>query len=539
MRCRFAALLSLAVLAIVPFLGGSSGGFIGDDVPIIELHRGLRAGSDPIRLFAETYWRDFGGGGLYRPLTIASFALDRAVWGADAKGAPSPFGVHRTNLLLNAVATLLVFAVLQRRLVGMTGSWLGAALFATHPVHTEAVVHLVGRADLLMAIFFLAGFHLHRMPGWKARLAAVLCYFAALLSKEMGISLPAVLLAEAWLSRPPGSARAFLSRQLRALAPYLGVLAVFLVIRGMVLGASLVPPRSWVMSVPGRFLAFEEPEPLEVGLTMMHAFGEDLLLLVAPMWLSADYSGFPHSTTLRLPVLASALGWALVLTLVSWSWRRGERQPAIWTAFFALTMLPVSNLIVMTGIIMAERVLYLPSVAACGMAAWGASRLWRRRSLWVLPFAGWLVFFSVTSALRSPVWSDPRRLYEETVLNGRYRGHVALSGLVGVYQEELRARPDPELHERALGYAREAVEGFSSADNVMRYSELLMQSGQLEESLRVWRMLLRRRPDHPRYRRVVRRHLEALLARARHAEDEEAAQHWQQQLEEMGPAPGR
>lgn len=531
MHWRIAASVSLAVLAILPFLGGAGGGFIGDDVPIIKLHSGLREGGNAFGAFAETYWRDYGAGGLYRPLTVSSFALDRVVWGAGPSGAPSPEGIHRTNLILNAIAVLLVFAVLRRRLPDLPSVWIGAALFATHPVHTEAVLHLVGRADLLMTIFFLAAFQLHRRPGWKARFGAPACALAAVLSKEMAIVLPAVLLLDAALMRPAGSARAWLSRELRELAPLFGVGVAYLGVRGLVLGASLDPPSGWVLAVPGRMLAFADAGPVEVGLTMLHAFGESLLLLVAPLWLSADYSGFPHSTTLGLPVLVSALAWVGLLAGVAWAWRRGEREPALWTGFFALTMLPVSNLLVTSGVILAERVLYLPSLSVCAIAAWGMSRLRRRHSGWISLFAVWLAAFTVQSSLRSPVWSDSRTLYEETVEHGRHRGHVALNGLVGVYRAELRDHPDPELHAKARAYAREAVEAFDSFDNVANYSTLIIEDGDFEESLRVWRILLRRRPDHALYRRTVRSHLEMLVARARQEADEEATRRWQREFE--------
>jgi hypothetical protein len=278
-------------------------------------------------------------------------------------------------------------------------------------------------------------------------------------------------------------------------------------------------------------LAFVDAGPVEVGLTMLHAFGESLLLLLAPLWLSADYSGFPHSATPGLPVLVSALGWVGVLAGVAWAWRRGEREPARWTGFFALTMLPVSNLLVTSGVVLAERVLYLPSLSACAVAAWGMSRLRQRHSGWIALFAVWLAAFTLQSTLRSPVWSDARTLYEETVEHGRHRGHVALNGLVGVYRAELRARPDPEIHAKARAYAREAVEAFDSFDNVANYSALILEDGDLEESLRVWRVLLRRRPDHALYRRTVRSHLEALVAQARQEADEELARRWKLELE--------
>jgi tetratricopeptide (TPR) repeat protein len=129
------------------------------------------------------------------------------------------------------------------------------------------------------------------------------------------------------------------------------------------------------------------------------------------------------------------------------------------------------------------------------------------------------------------VWSDPLTLYEETVEHGRYRGHVALNGLLGEILEELGRSSDPGLRERALEYASEAVELFPSYDNVANYSRLLLEEGRLEESLRAWEILLRNRPDHSLYRRVVRRHLQELLKRARSDGDEEAALRWAERLE--------
>jgi hypothetical protein len=84
-----------------------------------------------------------------------------------------------------------------------------------------------------------------------------------------------------------------------------------------------------------------------------------------------------------------------------------------------------------------------------------------------------------------------------------------------------------------LVYANEAVELFPSYDNVANYSTLLLHGGQVEESLRAWEILLRNRPDHALYRRVVRRHLQELLTRARRDGDEEAALRWTERLEAL------
>src|SRR5262249_49177419 len=153
--------LALLVLcATLPFLGSLNGDFIEDDVPIIRDRAELAHPEHLPKLFLETYWPREMPGGLYRPLTLASYALDHAVWGGDPSGGPRRLGVHVGNLVLNAVASLLVFAVLRARSGAAGAAFCGAALFAVHPVHVEAVSHMVGRADLLMTVFFLAAFAL-------------------------------------------------------------------------------------------------------------------------------------------------------------------------------------------------------------------------------------------------------------------------------------------------------------------------------------------------------------------------------------------
>ena len=206
--------LALVLLALLPFRAALDGDFIEDDRPIIRDRLELRDVSHVPALFAETYWPREQPGGLYRPLTMASYALDRALWGVDVNGAPSRIGVHATNLLLNAIAALLVLALLRERTASALASWCGAALFAVHPLHVEAVAHMVGRADLLMSALFLGAFLLHSR-GPLARAGAAALYLLACLSKEMAVVLPGILLARAWLERSDATAGALLQQGLR------------------------------------------------------------------------------------------------------------------------------------------------------------------------------------------------------------------------------------------------------------------------------------------------------------------------------------
>ena len=510
--------LSLALLAVIPFLGGIDGGFIEDDIGVIRERPELREGGDLLSVFGQTYWRDVFGG-LYRPLTIFSYGVDRIVWGDDPEGGPPAVrGVHLTNLLLNAAATLLLYAGLSRRLGSTLGAWFGAALFAVHPSHVEAVVHMVGRADLLASVGFLGAWWLHGLGGASRRILAALCYLVSLSSKEIGAALPAVLLVEALLLGPRLPFAGFVRRQLAELWPYAVALGAFLLVRGLVLGDHMEPPRTWVLYGAGSFVAFKDPAAGEVLLTMLHAIGEYLLLLVAPLRLSADYSGFPHHTSLTAPVVVSAACLALLVVAAFAAWRRGARQPLLWLSFFAWALLPVSNLVVVSGIVMAERALYLPSVAFCALFgvlvprfhAGGARRGALPLGLCVLVVA----LAAARTAVRAPVWKDDRTLFEETVAHGRYRGNLALTGICDVYIRDMQADParEAELLHVTLEYARESVAWNENPLNVARLAWLLERQGLLGESLGWYERMRRFQPARPERRDDVARVVEAILA---------------------------
>lgn len=534
-QARRAALtlpLLVLLLAVVPFLPGLSGGFIGDDWSIIQLNPSLKSAARIPHLFAEPYWGSMAQGGLYRPLTIASYAVDRLVWGAGADGAPRAWGVHAGNLLLNAAAALLLFTILRQRWRDSTGAFWAAALFAVHPLHTEAVVHLVGRADVLMTALALLAWWLQACHDARLRRLAPLAFLAALLAKEMAAALPLLLLVDAALRAPAGSRRAALRAALPQFAAWCAALALFLVMRGVVLGHALTPPRAFALYVPGDYLAFEHPRPGEVLLTMTHAFGEYLRLFVWPVNLSSDYSGFPHATTLTAPVLLSAAALAAVAIAVLMAARRGRTEPLFWLAWAALAFAPVSNLLAMTGIVMAERVAYLPSVAVA--AAGGAGAAWlvaRRRALIALPTL--LIMAGATlSWQQSKLWSDSRHLAEETLARARYAGDLTQQALVWELLREDDTKHDPALMQRALPLARAAAAARPNLTNRHYLARVLERLGYTVESLALWQSLLAERPDESLYRRQVLTHLDTLWRAAAAAGDTASARKWA----EMGAA---
>jgi tetratricopeptide (TPR) repeat protein len=378
--------------------------FVGDDTGIVEMNpltKGLRnAGA----IFRTSWWgglRD-DADGLYRPLPVLSFALDHDLWawltcrfGWGGGAVPS----RAVNLALHALCAFLVF-LLARRLLGpdSQGPWWALVLFALHPVHVEAVVGLVGRADLLMTLFGTAALLLHlraRDGSLAAALLAPLLLAASLLSKEAAVAVPFI------------AAALDLGLRGRGRTPWISYAGYALALAGVFAARRAVLGEAW-LGVP--LQAFLPENPLhQASFAARLCTAPDLLLRYArllawPWTLSVDYS-FDQVPVLTSPfALRALLGLALLLAAlvaaaVSFR-RRGFVFPAL--AIVLLALGPVLNVVALTGTMMAERLLYLPSVGFAILAG-AVIAAWWRHSAW--PALAWsfpvlLVFFY---AVRTPV----------------------------------------------------------------------------------------------------------------------------------------
>ncbi|MDJ0975168.1 MAG: hypothetical protein QNJ98_11955 [Planctomycetota bacterium] len=186
--------LALAFVAQAAVL---QGGWLLDDDSVIRADADIARGPAGIpRVFARGTLEGEMERGAYRPLMLASFALEAPLWSTE-DGGFDPFGFHLTNLLLHAVAALLLLSLLLRLLPTRPYVALGAALvFAAHPMNTGTIGSLLGRADLLALVFSLAAARLWVRPGGLgvAELAWIgLFAFLALMAKEVALALPVVL----------------------------------------------------------------------------------------------------------------------------------------------------------------------------------------------------------------------------------------------------------------------------------------------------------------------------------------------------------
>jgi len=467
------ALLAVCALAVLVFLNSLGNGFAQDDRPIIEWNPHVHGVGSVLEAVTTPYWPNTPSRlALYRPVTSATYAVDWSIWGG------APLGFHLTNVLLHAGVTGLLFLLLLGLGAGGVPSAIGAAVFAVHPVHVEAVANVVGRAELLAALFVLAAALRFLRPegGWgRAALIGVLA-FLAVGSKESGIVLPGVLFL--LLLREGGAPRglpAALQEEWRCWVAVGSGVGLYLLLRGAVTG----------VAVGGDLAPWYWGEPTSTALlTSVRLWPEYLRLLLFPARLLPDYGPgviLPQrelfAPGVLLGLLLGLLTLGLALTL-----RSRVRLLSLGWLWFVGTVLPVSGLLIENSFLLAERTLYLPSVGLSLGVAGGTAYLLRgegqaRRSL-VLGSALLLVLLGAgRSWLQNPVWRSDATLF---------------SYLVERAPENYRARMEMAARLVAAGRSEEALREMQAAARLvpghlnvrLALGGRLLQVGALEEALR-------------------------------------------------------
>jgi hypothetical protein len=357
-----AALVALKFLA---YANSFSGGFVLDNRGLLLNDSRLRDASfENLRLiWSHTYWWPHGESGLYRPFTTLTYLFNYSVLG----NGEQPFGYHAVNLLLHAGSVLMAFALAMRLLRRVWPSFFAAALWAVHPLLTEAVTNIVGRSDLLAAAAVLGGLLLYlksvdatgsRRWLWLFLLAIVTAIGA--FSKETAAVLPgAIVLYEFTFLRKWGNAQ------------WLGLAAVAIPIALMLWQRSIVLADTAPMEIPFTDNAIAHADFLTGRLTalgvMMRYFG----LIAWPATLSADYSWSQIALSRNWWAAAGALAILAAAVLLY----RKQRAAFFFLGLGLLWLAPVSNLLFPTGTIMAERLAYLTALGVTACIAIAAYRL--------------------------------------------------------------------------------------------------------------------------------------------------------------------
>ncbi|HEX4265166.1 MAG TPA: tetratricopeptide repeat protein [Verrucomicrobiae bacterium] len=367
--------LAIVLLVVVAYLPALHGQFIWDDDFHVLKNASLRSLSGLWRI-----WFEPGATQQYYPITYSSFWIDYHLWGMN----PPPY--HAENIFLHALNALLVWQLLRR--LSVPGAWLGAALFALHPVCVESVAWVSERKNTLSGFFFLMSlfaaieFWLPRrneikktnslkdtefiFGPWKFYWLTLFLYLCALWCKTVTAGLPGVILVLAWWKR--GRLRwkdALLVLPFLALGIGIGLLTVSIEHKSIVDAANL---DEWKLSLPAKFFI--------AGRAFWFYLGKLCwpypLIFIYPRW---------NIESLRvvnyLPLAAAVAGFALL-----WFKRRAwGRAPLAAAGYFVIVLFPALgfvNIFPFRYSFVADHFQYLATIGPLALAAAGISALLTR-----------------------------------------------------------------------------------------------------------------------------------------------------------------
>ncbi|KAJ0411315.1 hypothetical protein ATCC90586_005724 [Pythium insidiosum] len=463
----------VAAVALTAAWNTRHNGFVWDDRAAVVDNADARAGGSPLSaLFRNDFWGTpihlVRSHKSYRPLTVLSFRLNDWWHGRE------PEGYHLLNVAVHALCAVLVYLVGRTidRLYAVSGRPKGAAedawgtrvaalLFGVHPIHCDAVASVVGRADLLCTAFALAGFlayvqamestgtggstlwtpvHRARVSSrWFSTALALALALASSLCKELGFTTFGVYVATEVVSCLRSAARVHWTALLRT----------DVVVRlGLVIGCTLVLAMARVaLNGEQRVMhwpllsnhVFSDPRRGVRAMTYAHIHAWYLWKLLWPSWLSFDYGINTIPLVERVFDPRNLLTLLAYLAVLAGLWlgvRHVRSKPTLlYLALGAIPFIPASNLFFPVGTIVAERLLYLPSVGFCLLVGHALQRCFpsdakpvaaspsplvrcvRQQSRrWVSAMAAFILLAAMAqSRARNAEWKSEETLFEAAV----------------------------------------------------------------------------------------------------------------------------
>lgn len=538
---RLLVLVALVVLGGAVYLNTCDGQWVWDDVSSVLLHQSVQApglllhgeggtSESPwlsrlaaaiLELFREdqhAFGR--GQGNFYRPLVSLSFAADFALShraGQTVSGAHpqlSPLFFHLGNILWHLIAAGLFFALLTHWGAPRFVRASVPLLYVVHPLHTEAVAYISGRADMMSAVFLFAALYfatgekigLRRYGAWMLMLFAIA---AGLCSKESSAIFPLLLLAVFLVRNTSKSENSLDGKVDAASLPHQrGRKPLLLSLCPLVLSTLAVglyfALRSTILNfAPGKAAVASTPFSQRLTETLQ-AFAFYLRDLFFPVHLHME------QTLADTPGWTALVGAVLLLGIVALlihAVQRGWKNVATGLAWFLVTWLPISGLFPLNAP-MAEHWMYVPMAgfwwAAAELLWLGVGALQPARP-WAAPAAACAVFlllleFCGLTAARNDEWDNNERLFLSTLRENPNSFRVQYN-LAVTYEDILKNPPAARRHydeARRLilrAGSSDAALAASRADVELSLARIHLEQGNYTEAAEHFSAVLSGRPN--------------------------------------------
>jgi tetratricopeptide (TPR) repeat protein len=463
-------ILTLMLVSFSVYFNALFGHFVYDDILQIVKNPWITDVRYVPTMFSKGVWGFKQGtvSNYYRPLMHVAFTLSYHLFGLKS------WGFHLVNILFHCGVSVLVFLSMRALLTEqaslssalLSPPFMAAMLFASHPIHTEAVAWISGLPDVAFTFFYLLSFYLYVRSKAVLSLSyvfSVLCFAVAAFFKEPALTLPAVLLAYDYLFR---------KEQIRFLdyvkrySPYIAIVLGYLALRIHALG-EFAPVKSHVTL-----------SAYQYAINIFPLFTHYLEKLLLPLNLNAFYVFHPINSLYELKGALSLIATAVFAVLLLLALKK-NRVTFLGLVFVTVPLLPALYIPALGESTFADRYLYLPSVGyvllLANFLSWAGKKMPRAgRSVLILFIVIWGLY-TLGTIDRNNVWKDSLMLWTDTVvkspdsaiahnnLGDVYASQSQWNRASTEYQTAVRLKPDYADAHYNLGFVYESQGQWDSA----------------------------------------------------------------------------
>ncbi|HAX61673.1 MAG TPA: hypothetical protein DCX95_03820 [Elusimicrobia bacterium] len=388
-------IIIVAILSTMVYLNTFKNSFQWDDERRIVKNVHIRFLKNIPKFFNPGYFNLYeeARGERYRPVRTVTFAMDYALW------KNNPLGYHITNTLFHAICSIIVWYFVFLITKNGLAATLSSLLFAVHPVHTESITYIKNRSDVLCSIFYLISYiffvkntdtsqNKTLISKFSNFLISIFFFVLALLTKEMAVTLPLILIAYIILFTDKEKWQSLFFKT----SVFWLILLFYLFFRYYYLSG-------------GRTLGGEGFELL----TVIKTFADYIKLGFVPYPLCLD------RTYIKPEFFSvSFLSSAIILTVFVILTVKSKRQNKFFLLFMLLTLLPVSNILLIKHREFAEQRFYLPSIGICAFLGIIFEKYFSKKYVKIV-FMAVVLLFSYLTLMRNFDYKDDTTLWLKTI----------------------------------------------------------------------------------------------------------------------------
>lgn len=447
--------------------------FIWDDQHLILNNPQIQNINNLPSIFVSTISTESSSHAFYRPIQMLTYMMDYIFWGSNS------VGFHITNIVLHSLVAICLLELVWILSLNRWAAFCAPLLFVTHPIHTEAVTYISGRADPLAATFMLMSIGTYIYAYKKNSTVrstlnltiSIIFFVLALMSKEHALIVPFILIIYhvAYKSKI----------RWRSLFPFFVLMIAYIVIRimGIFIPALELnnPTDASLMSrIPGAFVA---------------VFSY-IRLLIIPVNLHMEYG--QKVFAIGDSQFIAGLSICALMIILFFKQRRDYPLMSFAIGWFLVGLIPVLNLLPVSAY-MAEHWLYFPSMGYFILIGMFFGYLYSKaKKKWIVEiFFIALLATQITLTIRqNQVWKDPIKFYNRIILhNPSYaRAHFNLANAL--------AREGNNAEEAIEHYQIAIQMDAKNADAYNNLGTLYQHEGDLAKAYSSYMRALQADPQH-------------------------------------------